>query len=162
MMTTLRKWATPMTIGSFLIMSVTGILMFYHLDSGLNKTVHEWASWAMIAGVSAHLLMNWRAFTTYFKRPLARGIIGVGALVLALSFLPVTGGERGKPVDALLTAMDRADVETVIALSGQELDQGLAMLARAGMRAQPDSRVQSLTAGDRHSQMELIKVLFVQ
>ena len=161
MMTTLRKWATPLTTGSFLIMGVTGILMFYHLDSGLNKLVHEWAGWAMIAGVSAHLLMNWRAFTTYFKRPFAKGIMAAGVVVLALSFVPVSGG-GGSPMNALMTAVGNADVGTVIALSGQELDQGLEMLAEAGFEAQPDSRVQSLTGGDRHNQMELIKVLFVQ
>ena len=160
-MKTLRKWATPLTVGSFLIMSVTGIMMFYHLDSGLNKAVHEWASWAMIAGVSVHLLMNWRAFTTYSKRPLARAIMGLGALVLALSFVPVPGG-GGSPVDALLLAMDESDVETVIALSGRGLDQGLAMLAEAGIEAQAKSPVQALTEGDRGRQMDLIKVLFAK
>lgn len=42
-MSSLRKWATPLTIGSFLLMGVTGILMFFHLDIGLNKLAHEWA-----------------------------------------------------------------------------------------------------------------------
>ncbi len=159
-MKSLRKWATPLTIGSFLIMSVTGVLMFYHLESGLNKTVHEWAGWVMIAGASAHLLMNWRAFSTYFKRPLATGIIATGALVLVLSFVPISGGDS--PVDAVLAAMDNADVAVVIALSGRDVDQGLAMLAEAGMSAQPNSPMQALTGGDRHRQMELIKVLFVR
>ena len=37
-----RDWATPVTIGSFGLMAITGLLMFFHLDSGLNKTAHEW------------------------------------------------------------------------------------------------------------------------
>lgn len=38
---TYREWATPLTIGSFLLIAVTGVLMFFHLDSGLNKLAHE-------------------------------------------------------------------------------------------------------------------------
>lgn len=37
-----REIATPLTIGIFLIMSVTGILMFFHWDTGFNKLAHEW------------------------------------------------------------------------------------------------------------------------
>lgn len=45
-MTISRNWATPLTIGSFLLMAVTGLLMFFHLDTGLNKAAHEWLGWA--------------------------------------------------------------------------------------------------------------------
>lgn len=37
-----RQWVTPLMAGSFILMATTGILMFFHLDSGLNKTAHEW------------------------------------------------------------------------------------------------------------------------
>ena len=37
-----REWATPLTIGAFGLMSVTGMLMFFHLDTGFNKLAHEW------------------------------------------------------------------------------------------------------------------------
>ena len=58
---TLRPWATPLTIGSFALMATTGILMFFHLDSGLNKVAHEWLGWAMVAGVALHATVNWAA-----------------------------------------------------------------------------------------------------
>ena len=46
-----RPWITPVVIGAFTLSAVTGVLMFFHLDSGLNKTAHEWLSWAMVIGV---------------------------------------------------------------------------------------------------------------
>ena len=157
-MKSLRIWATPLTVGSFLIMGVTGILMFFHVDSGLNGFIHEWAGWAMVVGVGAHLAMNWRAFSTYFKRPLAKGIMGLGAVLLALSFVPVEGG--GSPVQSVMQAVAQSDVQTVIALSGQELDTGLALLAEAGIAAQADAQMQDITGGDRGVQMQVIETLF--
>ena len=38
----LRAWATPLTIGSSLIVTITGLIMFFHLSPGLTRTAHEW------------------------------------------------------------------------------------------------------------------------
>lgn len=35
-----REWATPVAAGAFLLSAVTGVLIFFHIDSGLNKFVH--------------------------------------------------------------------------------------------------------------------------
>ena len=34
---TLRRWATPLTIGAFMLMSIAGILMFFHINPGISK-----------------------------------------------------------------------------------------------------------------------------
>ena len=56
-----RPWITPLVIGTFVLMAVTGSLMFFHLDSGLNKAAHEWLGWAMVIAVVLHALMNLNA-----------------------------------------------------------------------------------------------------
>ena len=103
-----RPWITPVVIGAFGLSAVTGVLMFFHLDSGLNKTAHEWLSWAMVIGVSLHVLLNLPAFKRYFTQTTGRVVIGLFALVLALSFIPAggSGGEPGfaPPVRALAKA----------------------------------------------------------
>ena len=91
-----RPWITPVVIGAFGLSAVTGVLMFFHLDSGLNKTAHEWLSWAMVIGVLLHLLLNLNAFKRYFTQTTARVVMGVFALVLALSFIPA-GGAKSEP-----------------------------------------------------------------
>ena len=63
-----REWATPLTIGTFLIMATTGILMFFHLDRGLNKEAHEWLGWAMVAGVGTHVVANLSSFKRYLGK----------------------------------------------------------------------------------------------
>ncbi|KUJ80440.1 hypothetical protein AVO45_05150 [Ruegeria marisrubri] len=157
-MSKLRRWATPLTIGSFLVMGVTGILMFFHLDTGLNKLAHEWAGWAMVVGVVAHLVVNWRAFMAYFKRPVASAFMAAGAVVLTLSFWPVDG--VGNPMQSVAQAIAAADVATVVSLSGHDLDTGLDRLAAAGFDAQADTAIHDLTGGERAQQMRIISALF--
>ena len=90
---------------------VTGVLMFFHLDSGLNKLAHEWLSWAMVVGVALHVLLNLPAFKRYLGQKLALGVMGVFALVLALSFFSPAGAKKeppfGAPIHALAKALTR-------------------------------------------------------
>lgn len=159
-MSTLRQWATPMTIGAFLLSAVTGILMFFHLDTGLNKAAHEWLSWAMVIGVGLHLMVNVRAFKTHLKKPRAQAVIGAFALVLAVSFLPLGGAGGGSPVAAVMGGLGRAPVEQVIALTGEEAGAGLARLKAAGIEAEPGQSIGALAGGDRGRQADILKVIF--
>lgn len=158
-MKTLRQWATPLTIGSFVVMAVTGILMFFHLDTGLNKAAHEWLGWAMVAAVAAHLVVNSRAFTMYLRKPLGRAVVGAFAAVLVLSFLPL-GGESMDGRRLMLQAADNARIETLAEMSGAPLESVLNSLSEGGFAVQPDQTLADAAGGDRDSQNRILRVIF--
>lgn len=158
-----RAWATPLTIGAFAIMSVTGILMFFHLNTGLNKAVHEWAGWAMVAGVVAHVAVNWRPFQRYFLNGLVgRSLIGLGVVTLAASFIPVSGpGRGGQPQALAMRAITGAAISDVAPLTGKPLADLMDDLAKAGVTL-PDGKasIRSVVGDDRELQMKALGVLF--
>ncbi|WIY25936.1 DUF4405 domain-containing protein [Parasedimentitalea psychrophila] len=157
----LRSWVTPLTIGSFVIMAVSGTLMFFRLKFGLIQEVHEWAGWVLLAAVIVHLVMNWRAFGTYFKQPLARAIMGACAVVLALSFIPISGGGGGgNPAHMVMRGIGQANIETVIAVSGLSLEDGLQRLKGVGITAEEGMTMPALTQGDQELQRRVIQTLF--
>jgi len=129
-----RTWATPLTIGAFALMATTGALMFFHLDNGLQKTVHEWAGWLMVAAVAAHATANWLAFKRHLA-PAGRGLVIVGAFaaVVAGSFL-VPAGDKGPSTPAMaINAIGRAPIAQVAPLFGKTAAQARAELAAAGI-----------------------------
>ena len=157
-----RSWITPVVIGAFLLSAVTGILMFFHLDSGLNKAAHEWLSWAMVIGVSLHVLLNMFAFKRYFTHTTGRVVIGLFALVLALSFIPA-GGEGGSepgfapPVRALA----KAPITVLAQVAGTSTEDLKGRLQAAGVTVANDQQsVAELVGGDLRAQIgTLTKVL---
>lgn len=158
-----RDWATPLTIGAFAIMSVTGVLMFFHLDTGLNKSVHEWAGWAMVTGVAAHVAVNWKAFKRYFiSSRLGQVIISVGVLVLAASFTSLSRGGGGFPPPVLaMKAITGAPISSVAPLTGRPVPELIDALNKAGVSLPgPDATIDSVTGGSWELEAKAMTVLF--
>lgn len=149
-----RPWITPVVIGAFGLSAVTGVLMFFHLDSGLNKTAHEWLSWAMVIGVSLHVLLNLPAFKRYFTQTIGRVVIGLFALVLALSFIPA-GGSGGEPGFAPpVRALAKAPITVLAQVAGTSTDEVRAKLQAQGLTVTSDQQsVADLVGGDLRQQI---------
>ncbi len=158
----LREWVTPLTIGAFALMAVTGMLLFFHRDAGLNRTAHEWVGLILIAAVVFHVSANWISFKRYFLGGLVgRSLIALGVVALAASFIPMGGGQGGSPPALAMRAVNRAPIVAVAALAGRPTEAVLADLAEAGLRLPgPDASLDSVIKGDRELQGRAMRTLF--
>lgn len=158
-MTISRDWATPITMGAFLLMSVTGILMFFHLDTGLNKEAHEWLGWAMVAGVALHSVANWGAFSKHLGRRPAQAIVGVFALVLAGSFFIQPDKNDGSPDKLVMDTMLAAPLSQVAGLSSQSPQALVDKLTQAGFNvASPAQSLSDIAGKEREPQMKALRL----
>ena len=159
-----RDWATPLTLASFGLMAVTGVLMFFHLDRGLNKVAHEWLGWVMVGGVALHGTANWPALRRHLQDSTrGRAIAAAGLLVLAGSFVTLPGGrqERGSPPQLAIRALTQAPLSQVAPLTGRSVAQLRAELAAAGIEvASPDDSVASATGDSRERTGRALGVMF--
>lgn len=160
----LRSWATPLVFGSFTLMAVSGVMMFFHLNTDLSKGLHEWAGFALVAGAVAHLVQNRRAFLSYLRRPLALGIMGVGVAVTLVSLAPVGGAGEGRGgIGAILTSVGDAPVPVLASLTGQDVDRVMAELAGAGFAGVTESAtIHALAGDDMGAQIAAMEAVFPQ
>ncbi|NTW49283.1 MAG: DUF4405 domain-containing protein [Chlorobiales bacterium] len=67
-----RPFVTATVTISFVIVSITGLLMAFHLlpkaQSHMMKGLHEWLSYLFIIGAFVHLYFNWTVIKGYFKQ----------------------------------------------------------------------------------------------
>lgn len=125
---------TPLTIGSFLLMAITGISLFFHIDAGLNHLVHEWLGWLFLLAVILHVAyLHAKSFKSYFRQLPAQFIIAGAALLTVLTF--VAPARQGVPPFVLAEqALYRADLELsqqVLNLSDEALQARLQQLGIA-------------------------------
>ena len=157
---TLRDWATPLTIGSFMVLAVTGVLMFFHLDAGLNKLAHEWLSWAMLAAVGLHVAMHAKSFKRYFTRPATLAVIGVFAALLAASFITPSGPSARPPHVLAAQAILDAPLERVAALNDADVAALIGRLRAAGIAADARQTLRQAAGPQRDRQMKALATVF--
>ncbi|NTW56188.1 MAG: DUF4405 domain-containing protein [Chlorobiaceae bacterium] len=156
----MRSWATPLAIASFIILGVTGILMFFKIESGLVKPIHEWLSWALVAGVILHTIANWKAFTGYFSKKPAIAIIGVGLLVTLFSVFAPAGQEQN-PRMKMMKALMSSKLDTIAEVAGSNGTDITAKLQQKGMtNVNGNMTIRQIASANSKNEMAVIAVIF--
>lgn len=158
----LRSWATPLTIGAFLLMAVTGGMMFFHLETPLGKVAHEWLGWALVVAVGAHVWLNRRAFSTYFKRSAALGIMGGAVIVLAATFVVPLGDSESVPVRQVLGSLTHAPISTLAVLAGRQEAELLSALSVTHPGVTADQTLTDLAGASPEAAVGLLAQVYGQ
>ena len=154
-----RDWITPITTGAFLLTAVTGILLFFHAATGLNKTVHEWLSWIFLLGAVLHLALNFESFKKYLTRRKGQVLVGSFVLILALSFLPIgKGHHHHSPFEPPIKALARTPLSTLAQVAGTSPEQLRERLSNKGIAvASYQQSLSELVGDDFRTQVHILK-----
>lgn len=159
-----RDWITPITTGAFLLTAVTGILLFFHAATGLNKAVHEWLSWVFLAGAILHLALNFALFKKYLTQRRAQVLMGSFVLLLALSFMPMGEEEHhAPPFVPPIKALAQAPLTTLAQVARTSPEQLRERLADQGLAVTSDQQsISELVGDDFRAQVHLLEELLEQ
>ena len=154
-----REWVTPMVAGGFLLSAVTGVLMFFHLDTGLNKVAHEWLSWVFLGGMALHLTLNFEGLKRQLSQRKGQVLAGLFMLILLVSFVP--GGEKGEPPFAAsvraLSQTSLTNLALVVEMNPAQLQDHL---VKAGLPVQSEAQsLADLVGSDLRQQVDLLNKL---
>ncbi|MEI8032046.1 MAG: DUF4405 domain-containing protein [Chlorobiaceae bacterium] len=160
MSTSLKSWATPLATGTFIILAVTGILMFFKVEAGFIGPVHEWLSWGLTAGVILHIAANWKSFAAYFSRKPALAIIGTGLLITAISiFAPAE--KEANPRMNVLRAVESSSLETVALVAGQNSTALIEKLTSKGISVEkPAMTIKEIAKTNSKEGKEVLAIIF--
>ena len=155
-----RSWATPLTVGAFCIIALTGGLMFFHFNVGLVHVAHEWLSWLLVAAVAMHLAANWSSFKRYFASGPGRWILAASGAALVV-LLSAPSQQPESPPLVAFAAVVNAPLSAAAALVGKSPEQARAELSEAGLRvAHTGQSIQQAAGGNRELIAAAIKVLY--
>ena len=63
-----RNYITPFISLVFLVVGLSGLLMFFHLFDGYTEVVHEYLGVFFVICAIFHIILNWKALKIHFKR----------------------------------------------------------------------------------------------
>ena len=157
---TLRTWATPVTIGAFVLMATTGVLRFFGWRGGLTSEAHEWLSWLFLAGVAAHLAVNWRPLTLHLRSRWGKASIAAAMTVLAFAVFPSGTLSPHQLHSRIEQAVIDAPLSTVAGLAQFAPAELESRLKAHGFEASLQQSVRELAAQKRTNEREVLAIAF--
>jgi hypothetical protein len=156
---TTRVWSTPLIIATSLVVGVSGLMMFFHLNVGLVKSMHEWLGLLFVAAIVLHLLNHWLPFSRYFSDNIARAVLA-GVLLLAVGWMLVAGGGEASPAKRMLAQVQQAPLSAVAGIQQQPVAELVARLRSAGVDVASDSQsLADIAAANKREATELIGIV---
>ena len=155
----LRQWATPLTIGAFILMAMTGLLMFFHLQTGLVKPAHEWLSLVMVSAVGLHLLVNWRAFKRYFTQKIGIALIGLFTIltITAIAYPSQEGRAGGPPDKQAVSLVLNLPMSSLASITHKNVESIQAQLSQKGFTiSDPNASLKQIAETNKRSPMEAL------
>ncbi len=156
-----RKWATPLIIGVFILMAVTGVLMFFHLDCGIVSGAHEWFAWLFMLGVAGHIKANLRPLTNHLRSRWGRVSVGVFTLALAASLFTWgahTGGQLLAAIQHGLVHQPLSQLAVMTRTTPALLEQ---RLRAHGIAARGEQTIMEIAGESRDRQLRILEAVFL-
>lgn len=94
-----RNYITPFIFLTFLVVGLSGLLMFLHLFDGYTEVVHEYLGLFFLLCAIFHIVINWKALKVHFKK-----VVFLPSLfaLLVVSATLVVGEAMYPPVDLVI------------------------------------------------------------
>jgi len=156
-----RWWATPLTIGAFLLMAITGILMFFEQDRGLIVVVHQWSSWLLVIGAVGHIVANFRPLKNHLKSGWGTvSVAAFGAILVAswFSWGLVTGPQLKRPIEQALVD---APLSVLARMNHVDPSALVAKLSAHGIDADSEQSIGELSRKYRLDENRLLGMVFL-
>jgi hypothetical protein len=155
-----RSWVTPITAGAFLLSGVTGILIFFHLESGTGKFMHEWLGWVLLGAAALHVVANYSGLKSHLATLRGQLLVGAFAVALVLSFIPL-GGEDEPPFMPPIRALSQVPLSTLAQVARISPDRLRGRLSKAGIQSTSDRQtLNELVGPDTRKQMHVMESIF--
>lgn len=131
----LATYATALTTAIFLVVGITGVLVFFHIGDKYLKGAHEWLGMAFILAAGLHVARHWKGFLNLLaqKRTWALSAVSalaLGGFMLSASLAPAGGGN---PMKAMVDVTAQAPLGTLAPVLGVEPDQLVQRLEAGGI-----------------------------
>ncbi len=152
-----KDMATSLTTLVFVVVGISGIMMFFHFFDNYVKEMHEILGLVFVGVVVFHVFFNWKSMKKYFSKKVflvsAVIILGIG-----LSF--VTNAPSGSnPKGEILKAVLSAPIEDSVRILGLDMDIVELKLKNANIIYEDEVTLSQIAKANNISPFKVVSII---
>ena len=156
-----REWITPITTGAFFLSAMTGILLFFRVNLGLVRPVHEWLSWLFVIGGVLHMIVNRKVLMAYISKPVGKSVLFIFFLLICLSLLAPDNTGHSLSLAKVNDAIIEAPLSDVARLTNHNPEEAMNLLKSKGMTIEDkDQSIREIAVKNHEHPFRILDVIF--
>lgn len=155
---TIRDIATSFTTTIFLVIGISGIMMFFHFFDSSVKQLHEILGLAFVVAAVLHVVMNWKSMKNYFSKKI---FISAVVVVTAMSgiFISVNSNKAENPKKLLMQkVLDASIIDSFKLLNGNYLE-ATKKLESQNIRIFDNNSINAIAEANETSPFKIISII---
>lgn len=152
-----RDIATSFTTLIFLVVSTTGVLMYFHLFDKYTKELHEILGLGFVAAVVFHVFFNFKSMKQYFTKKIFFAV-SVATLMITFGFILNTPkGENPKRI--VFDKIINSDIEKSFSLLSGDIDLAKIRLEEKGIILNDSRTIKEISRINKTNPFEIIAII---
>lgn len=149
--------ATSLTAFLFLVVGVSGILMFFHVLDEYTQTVHEVLGLAFVLASVFHIYVNWKPMKRYFAK--TRFLIS-GIVVLFISLTLVFLGKDHKDTeDVIIDSLLKSPISNSFVVLNKDYDKTKTKLEKTGIVVDGSTTIEEMSKNNGISSQRIVEAI---
>lgn len=150
--------ATSLTTALFLVIGISGIMMFFHFFDSNVKELHEILGLAFIGAVIFHLFYNWKSMKSYFNKK-TFFISLVLTAIISFGFVLQSGQEGENPKRVIINSILNAPIEKSFSILNLEYNTAIKKLENKSIFISENSSIETIAKENQMSPFKIISIL---
>lgn len=153
-----RDFATSFSTALFLIVGVSGVLMFFHIFDKYTKSLHEILGLFFVAIIFAHVWVNWKSMRGYFTKKIFALALFL-TFVVSLGFVIDANSKGENPKMTILRSVLKAPMESSLKVLGIDEKAALLKLQESGVSLDKKESIDAIAKHNNKSPFEIVSII---
>ncbi len=155
-----RDLATSLTTFLFLVMSITGVFMYFHILDNYTKQMHEIMGLGFVAIVLFHVFYNWKSMRSYFSKKIflySAAVVFIISSGFVVNSIISPKNDNSKRV--IISSVLSAPLNNSLVLFNSNMEDAKFKLENAGLKMGNATTFQEIARENRTTPFSIIEII---
>ncbi|WP_455757257.1 DUF4405 domain-containing protein [Sulfurimonas sp.] len=152
-----RDMATSLATLLFVVIGVSGVMMFFHFFDKYVKEMHEILGLAFVVAIFLHVFFNFSSMKKYFKKGLFQIL---SLIIVSVSLVFVLNVDEGaNPKVVIIESMLNAPIQNSANILGTDIQSVKINLEKRGYHIDDKDTIKTISSKNKVSPFEIVDIM---
>ncbi len=152
-----RSFVTPYIVFLFLVIGLSGILMFFHLFDDYTRVLHELLGLTFVLFSILHIIINWTSLKGHFKKKIFY-VSGLVVLLISIGLI-IIGKVNGNHEQVIIDKILKAPISSSFIVLNVDYNDAEIILKKNNIKIGDSKTIEEICIRNQKSPNEIIELI---